>query len=78
MMKIFESGNLKEKGYKAKMLLLFPIFTNNEIDNIIGKNTKTKEISFASKICLTSNKYYVRIEVVILGFGLMFEIQERS
>ena len=77
-MRIVSFGNWKEKGYLSSLFLSLPGVGSEKVKTMIGDEMSTKYISFPTHFLLTSSSYYVKIEVAMFGFGLIFEIHTRS
>lgn len=72
-MTLIEAGN---RNNYYRIYLNLPKFTNREVLNFANNTTqKYKEIEFTNKIYLISNKIYVNMGFMLLGFGLGVEVQ---
>jgi len=78
MISLSKFGDMEKHGYCGSFDLLVPIIKFKKDKYLDGRTFNNNIISLPTKIVFTNESYCVNIEIVLLGFGLRFIVNERS
>jgi len=73
-----QGGHWVKKGYQYSLFFVLPEISSDTTVNIVGKEHVEKKLLLPTGFRLTRNSLYVKIEGMVLGFGLGLEINIRS
>ena len=65
--------------YTGRFCLTFPTIKKSQTDCIFGEGgVDVVDLSFPTTFRLTNNKTYCKIELSLLGFGILIELKTRG